>query len=63
MKRPTEPSERMLKILKDMLYEESNPNTLNYGATLSHWRIDGVVDIDAGGLRALIRYYEDLWGM
>lgn len=45
--------------LKKMLAHEENPTEVHYGAHLSHWFGDSKpLTIDAGGLRALIAYYE-----
>lgn len=45
--------------LKKMLAHETNPNETHYGANLSHWHGDSKpIQLDAGGLRALIRYYQ-----
>ena len=44
--------------LKKMLEHETSKTEEHYGARLSHWYGDSkVLTIDAGGLRALIRYY------
>lgn len=45
--------------LKIMLAHEKDPVHGGYGARLSHWYGDTkYLTIDAGGLRALIAYYE-----
>lgn len=44
--------------LKKMLAHETSKTETHYGAHLSHWNGDAKeLTIDAGGLRALIRYY------
>ena len=44
--------------LKKMLAHETSKTEEHYGAHLSHWHGDSkAIQIDAGGLRALIRYY------
>lgn len=44
--------------LKIMLEHETSKAEEHYGAHLSHWYGDSKpLTIDAGGLRALIRYY------
>lgn len=46
--------------LKLMLAHEESRKEEHYGARLSHWYGDAkVLTIDAGGLRALIKYYSD----
>lgn len=41
-----------------MLAHEKNPKEVHYGANLSHWAGDAKpIQLDAGGIRALIRYY------
>ena len=46
--------------LKKMLDHETNKQEDHYGARLSHWCGDtNSLTIDAGGLQALIRYYEN----
>lgn len=45
--------------LKKMLAHETAKSEEHYGARLSHWYGDtNTLTIDAGGLKALIRYYE-----
>lgn len=45
--------------LKQMLAHETSKSEGHYGARLSHWYGDTKsLTIDAGGLKALIRYYE-----
>lgn len=45
--------------LKKMLAHETSKTEVHYGATLTHWYGDtNTLTIDAGGLRALIRYYQ-----
>lgn len=45
--------------LKKMLAHETSKKEEHYGARLSHWRDDtNTLTIDAGGLKALIHYYE-----
>lgn len=45
--------------LRQMLSHETSQSEKHYGARLSHWYGDTKqLTIDAGGLRALIRYYE-----
>lgn len=47
-----------VKELQKMLEHETSKTEEHYGARLSHWYGDAnVLTIDAGGLRALIRYY------
>ncbi len=47
-----------VKQLKQMLKHETSKKEEHYGAHLSHWYGDSKpINIDAGGLRALIRYY------
>lgn len=42
-----------------MLAHETSKSEEHYGARLSHWYGDtNTLTIDAGGLKALIRYYE-----
>ena len=49
---------RSVIVLKKMLEHETSKTEEHYGARLSHWYGDSkVLTIDAGGLRALIRYY------
>lgn len=44
--------------LKKMLARETAKDEIHYGAHLSHWAGDSKdVQIDAGGLRVLIKYY------
>lgn len=46
--------------LKKMLDHETNKQEVHYGARLNHWCGDtNSLTIDAGGLQALIRYYEN----
>lgn len=45
--------------LKKMLDHETSRHEVHYGARLNHWYGDtNTLTIDAGGLQALIRYYE-----
>ena len=47
-----------VKHLQKMLEHETSKREEHYGATLTHWYGDtNALTIDAGGLRALIRYY------
>lgn len=49
-----------VKELQKMLAHETSVNEEHYGARLSHWWGDAnVLTIDAGGIRALIRYYSE----
>lgn len=51
--------EYKVKQLRQMLAHETSESEKHYGASLSHWYGDAkVLTIDAGGLKALIRYYE-----
>lgn len=44
--------------LKKMLAHETNQTEEHYGAHLQHWYGDSKpIQIDAGGIKALIRYY------
>lgn len=44
--------------LKKMLAHEESKTEEHYGARLTHWYGDtNTLTIDAGGLRALIKYY------
>ena len=44
--------------LKKMLLHETSKTEVHYGANLSHWAGDSnPIQIDAGGIRALIRHY------
>jgi len=44
--------------LKQMLKHETSKEEEHYGAHLTHWYGDSKpINIDAGGLKALIRYY------
>lgn len=46
--------------LQKMLVHETSETDEHYGARLSHWWGDAnVLTIDAGGIRALIRYYSE----
>ena len=48
-----------VKQLRQMLAHETSENEEHYGARLSHLYGDtNTLTIDAGGLKALIRYYE-----
>lgn len=48
-----------VKQLKQMLSHETSKSEEHYGARLSHWYGDtNTLTIDAGGLKALIHYYE-----
>lgn len=48
-----------VKQLRRMLAHETSRSEEHYGARLSHWCGDTMtLTIDAGGLKALIRYYE-----
>lgn len=47
-----------VKQLKKMLTHEVSKTEEHYGAHLSHWAGDSnPINIDAGGIRALIRHY------
>lgn len=49
-----------VKQLEKMLAHETSEDEEHYGARLSHWCGDAMVlTIDAGGLRALIKYYSE----
>lgn len=49
-----------VKELQKMLAHETSETDEHYGARLSHWWGDAnVLTIDAGGIRALIRYYSE----
>lgn len=49
-----------VKELQKMLEHETSKSEEHYGAHLSHWYGDAKeLTIDAGGLRALIRYYSE----
>lgn len=51
--------EYKVKQLRRMLAHETSESEEHYGARLSHWYGDtNTLTIDAGGLKALIRYYE-----
>ena len=54
---PTEDRKR-LKQLRTMLEFERNKYRAHYGATLTHWQVDGVIDIDADALQVLVEHYE-----
>ncbi|MCD8110873.1 MAG: hypothetical protein LUE14_12420 [Clostridiales bacterium] len=46
--------------LKKMLHHETSKTGEHYGARLTHWYGDAKpLTIDAGGIRALIRYYSE----
>lgn len=46
-------------MLRTMLMHEQSPAEEHYGANLSHWHGDTKpLTIDAGGLNALLRYYQ-----
>lgn len=49
-----------VKKLQTMLKHETSKTEKHYGAKLQYWFGDSkiIVDIDAGGIRALIRYYK-----
>jgi hypothetical protein len=49
-----------LKQLKAMLVLEKDQDVGGYGAHLSHWAGAKPINLDAGGLQALIDYYENL---
>lgn len=52
--------EYKVKQLRQMLAHETSRDEEHYGARLSHWYGDtNTLTIDAGGLKALIRYYEE----
>lgn len=52
--------EYKVKQLNRMLKHETSSEEEHYGARLSHWAGDTMtLTIDAGGLQALIRYYEE----
>lgn len=60
--------EYKVKQLQKMLKHESDERNPHYGARLIYWRRDAKpINIDAGGLKALIDYYSnqptDLGGM
>lgn len=47
-----------VKQLQKMLLHEEDLREKHYGANLTHWHGDTMpINIDAGGLRALINYY------
>jgi len=49
-----------VKQLEIMLAHEISKTDEHYGASLSHWCGDSnTLTIDAGGLRALIKYYSE----
>ncbi len=51
--------EYKVKQLKQMLAHEASESEEHYGARLTHWYGDtNALTIDAGGLKALIKYYE-----
>lgn len=49
-----------VKQLSEMLkYEEAQPPESQYGAHLTHWSGHGApINLDAGAMRLLIRYYK-----
>ena len=48
---------KQLRDLKTMLeYERSSRNS-HLGATLTHWAVNGVIDIDADALQVLVDHY------
>lgn len=49
---------RNLTQLKTMLDYERNTKKPHYGATLTHWKVDGIIDIDADALQVLVEHYE-----
>lgn len=51
-----------LRLLKQMHDFETHGKRAHYGATLSHWKISGTIDLDADALQALIKHYEDKEG-
>lgn len=49
-----------VKQLKLMLAHEESESEAHYEANLSHWHGDAKpINIDAGGIRALIQYYSE----
>lgn len=52
-------AEYKIQQLKKMLAHETSQNETHYGAHLTHWHGDAApINIDAGAIKALIRYYK-----
>lgn len=57
---PTTGDNYKVKQLQKMLAHETSESEAHYGANLSHWYGDtNALTIDAGGLNALIQYYQE----